>query len=106
MERVVQGHINITEVSDGFVVAVSRKNNETELTKKDRHGSILWTVRIPGRFSAGPYTGPYGGIYLGTCKGWNCMPPYNFISVTASKDQDKDEDIKQQRMENEHDKSE
>lgn len=86
LERVVSGHINITEIKNkGFVTAVSRTENETELTMRNSEGAILWTTLLPGRFSAGPYAGPYDAVYLGTCTGWKCKPPYHFISVTAVK---------------------
>ena len=85
LERVIQGHINISNIADnGFITAVSRRENETELTMRDSFGSVLWTLNLPGRFSAGPYAGPYGAIYLGTCTGWSCTPPYRFLSVTAA----------------------
>ncbi|MBN2715630.1 MAG: hypothetical protein JXX14_07220 [Deltaproteobacteria bacterium] len=84
-ERLIKGNNGIAPFfTDGFVYAGSSDEDATTLTLYNHQGKILWDTELPGRLSAGPFVGPYGGIYVGTCMGWKCTPPYRFISVTGA----------------------
>jgi hypothetical protein len=68
----------------GYVVASSPQEDLTELTlRSDVGDAVVWQRSLPGRLSAGPYVGPEGEIYVATCNGWDCNPPYLLIAVTA-----------------------
>ena len=85
LERLVKGHNSIAAFfNQGFVYAGSSTENATTVTLYDNQEKIVWDTELPGRLSAGPFVGPYGGIYLGTCMGWKCTPPYRFISMTGA----------------------
>ncbi|MBN2529760.1 MAG: hypothetical protein JXR76_25440 [Deltaproteobacteria bacterium] len=85
VERLVKGHNNIARFfNEGFVYAGSSTEDETTVTMYDRSAKIIWNTVLPGRLSAGPWVGPYGGVYLGTCMGWECSKPYRFISMTGA----------------------
>ncbi|MBN2340362.1 MAG: hypothetical protein JXR45_02690 [Deltaproteobacteria bacterium] len=97
LERRVKGHDNLEAFFDrGFVHAGSGKDDETVVTMRDTQGKILWDVVLPGRLSAGPFVGPYGGVYVGTCMGWECAKPYRFISLTGAADIREDEEEQEQ----------
>jgi len=68
----------------GFVVASSPDVELTELTlRSDVGDSVVWQLSLPGRLSAGPHVGPEGEIYIATCNGWDCDPPYLLIAITG-----------------------
>jgi hypothetical protein len=65
-------------------VASSPEETVTELTlRDDRSDAVTWQISLPGRLSAGPYVGPEGEIYVATCNGWDCAPPYLLIAITG-----------------------
>jgi hypothetical protein len=83
--RHTRGHLNMIPYAEGgFVVASSPDEELTELTRRDADESVIWQVSLPGRLSAGPYTGPSGEIYVATCRGWGCGPPHLLIAVTGT----------------------
>ena len=82
--RQIKGHLGFTQYpSGGIVTADSTKKNETDLTRRDKDGTILWTLSLSGRLTAGPSLGPNGEVYLATCNGWKCTAPYTMYSVTG-----------------------
>jgi outer membrane protein assembly factor BamB len=82
--RHIKGHLNFTSYSDGgLIVASSENDTTTELTLRNASYGITWQVTLPGRLSAGPYVGPSGEVYIGTCHGWECNAPHLLISVTG-----------------------
>jgi hypothetical protein len=82
--RHIKGHLNFTSYLDGgLIVASSENDTTTELTLRNASYGITWQVTLPGRLSAGPYVGPSGEIYVGTCRGWECNAPHQLISVTG-----------------------
>ncbi|MCP4199031.1 MAG: hypothetical protein GY762_17945 [Proteobacteria bacterium] len=90
--RHIKGHLNFTSYLDGgLVVASSESDNSTELTLRNASYGITWQVALPGRLSAGPYVGPSGEIYVGTCRGWECDAPHQLISVTGKPPPPKEE---------------
>ncbi len=83
--RHIQGHLNFAPyLNDGLIVASSENATSTDLTLRDANHAVVWNVTLPGRLSAGPYVGPSGEIFLGTCSGWECNVPYLLISVTGT----------------------
>ena len=80
----VQGHLNFSSYpGEGFVVASSPDENGIGLTLRDSRGAVVWHVDLPGRLSAGPYVGPSGEVYIGSCAGWQCKEPYLLTAVTG-----------------------
>jgi len=68
----------------GLVLASSSEEDATELTlRSDGDDSVIWQTLLPGRLSAGPHVGPDGEVYVATCSGWSCSPPYLLVSVTG-----------------------
>jgi hypothetical protein len=91
--RHVQGHLNFTQYSDrGLLVASSSGDFETDLVLRDNTQAVTWQVTLPGRLSAGPYVGPSGEVYLGTCRGWECSAPHLLIAVTGQESLPEKED--------------
>jgi hypothetical protein len=83
--RHIQGHLSFAPyLDDGLIVASSETDKTTDLTLRDANYAITWHVTLPGRLSAGPYVGPSGEIYVGTCNGWECASPHLLISVTGT----------------------
>ena len=84
--RHTAGHLGAAALEDGgFVVAGSKEEDATDVEMRDAQLNVVWQTTLPGRMSAGPYLGPYGGVYLATCTGWKCDPPYRLFAVTAEK---------------------
>ena len=82
--RHIQGHLDFASYPDGgLVIASSSKDDVTDLIKRDKKQRIEWQVSLPGRVSSGPHLGPSGEIYLATCKGWECAPPFSLFAVTG-----------------------
>ena len=86
LARHIKGHLNFTAYDNGgMVVASSSDEHHTDLTRRDAHETVVWSVSLPGRLSAGPYIGPAGEIYVATCAGWDCRSPYSLFAVTGRK---------------------
>lgn len=91
--RHTAGHMGAAAMPDGgFLTAGSKEEDATDVEMRDRNHAVVWQTALPGRMSAGPYLGPYGGVYIATCSGWECAPPFRLFSITTAKDQDDDED--------------
>ena len=90
--RHIKGHLNFVQYPGGGVVtASSAEDNTCEVVRRNGAGDIVWSVTVPGRLSAGPYIGPWGAVYLGTCSFWECGPPYRFFSITGMEPQKEEE---------------
>lgn len=86
--RHAAGHLGALSSKDGgFLIASSKEEDSTDVEMRNRYHETVWQVTLPGRMSAGPYFGPYGGAYVATCGGRNCEPPYRLFSITAEKEQ-------------------
>jgi hypothetical protein len=84
LERHTGGHLGLAaHPAGGYVMASSQSEELTELTLRGERDVVQWQVTLPGRLSAGPYVGPDGEVYVGTCQGWGCAPPYRLIAVTG-----------------------
>jgi hypothetical protein len=82
--RTIKGHSNMVPYPyGGYITAISATADKTELTLRDSEQNVVWSKEITGRLSAGPALGPEGEVYIGTCFGWECAPPYRFYSVTG-----------------------
>lgn len=89
--RHAAGHLGAVAVAGvGFLTAGSKEENATDVEMRDRNQEVVWQTALPGRMSAGPYLGPYGGVYIATCTGRQCAPPYRLFSITTRKDQNDD----------------
>lgn len=101
LARHVKGHLDFAAYDDGgMVVASSSDEHHTDLTTRDSSENVLWSVSLPGRLSAGPYVGPDGEIYIATCAGWDCQPPYYLFAVTGRtpKSEGHERDVKQEAL--------
>ena len=84
LERQDQGHMDMARLEPGgLVLASSSGESATEVTLRDRTGSVRTVVTLPGRLSAGPFVGPNGEVYAATCDGWSCRPPYALFAITG-----------------------
>lgn len=84
LERQAQGHVGIARLAaGGLALASAAEEGSTELTLRDRSGAVRAVVTLPGRLSAGPFVGPDGEVYVATCAGWACGPPYSLFAVTG-----------------------
>ena len=91
--RYAGGHLGAVSLPDGgFLVASSKEDDAVDVEMRDRYHEVVWQLTLPGRMSAGPYLGPYGGAYVATCTGRDCKPPYRLFAVTTEKDQEDDTD--------------
>jgi hypothetical protein len=82
--RHIVGHLGFAEYLDeGIVVASSKEEYSVDLVLRGLDQSVVWQLTLPGRLSAGPYVGPYGGVYVATCRGWLCEAPYRLYSITG-----------------------
>ncbi len=82
--RHVAGHLGMTRYFDeGIIVANSKEEYSVDLVLRDNSHAVVWQVNLPGRLSAGPYVGPYGAVYLATCRGWDCERPYRLYALTG-----------------------
>ena len=74
--RHVVGHLGFSKYLDeGIVVASSKEEYSVDLVLRDKAYTVVWQLTLPGRLSGGPYVGPYGAVYVATCRGWDCEPP-------------------------------
>ncbi|MFO8073638.1 MAG: hypothetical protein R6V85_17395 [Polyangia bacterium] len=84
LTRHVKGHLDLEDYpGGGLVIASSSEAERTEVTRRAESGTVLWQVTLPGRLSAGPYVGPSGEVYVATCEGWSCAPPYRLVALTG-----------------------
>ena len=82
--RHVAGHLGFTKYLDeGIVVASSKEEFSVDLVLRNKAHTVVWQLTLPGRLSSGPYVGPYGAIYVATCRGWDCERPYRLYSITG-----------------------
>ncbi len=86
------GHLNFAfHPNGGMVVASSKEEREVDIVFRDAEYNVLWQLTLPGRLSAGPVLGPYGGVYVATCHGWSCHAPYRLFAITAVKPEPEEE---------------
>ncbi|MCK9459104.1 MAG: hypothetical protein M0R80_05655 [Proteobacteria bacterium] len=84
LERQIQGHIGMARLEPaGLAIASSSREDATEVSLRDRKGSIRAVVTLPGRLSAGPFVGPSGEVYAATCDGWSCRAPHSLFAITG-----------------------
>ncbi len=82
----VQGNLSFAQYPDGgLVIASSKDADATDLVLRDEGHQVVWQVNLPGRLSSGPYVGPSGEVYVGTCREWECSAPHLLIAVTGKK---------------------
>ncbi len=90
--RHLQGHVSFVPYPDGgMVVASSAGEKQTDLTLRDERHGIVWQLQLPGRLSAGPYVGPSGEVYVGTCRNWECTKPHLLTAITGRVPPESDE---------------
>ena len=89
--RHTAGHLGAAKMDDGgFLIAGSKNEDATDVEMRNSNHEVVWQLLLPGRMSAGPYIGPYGGAYVATCSGWSCNAPYRLFSITTEKEEDED----------------
>jgi hypothetical protein len=79
------GHIGFEVLPDGRLVTASSIDGEsTSVAARDASNGVLWQVDLPGRLSAGP-TIDSNTVYIATCKGLACEPPYELFGLTLQR---------------------
>lgn len=79
------GHIGFEVLPDGRLVTASSIDGEaTSVTTRDASNRVLWLANLPGRLSAGP-TVASNTVYVATCKGLACEPPYELFGLTLER---------------------
>jgi hypothetical protein len=84
LERQAQGHVGMARLAPaGLALASSASEGSTEVTLRDRTGSVRTVVTLPGRLSTGPFVGPSDEVYVATCDGWGCRAPFTLFAITG-----------------------
>jgi hypothetical protein len=82
--RHAEGHLGFVAAHRGGILVASSAGPElTEVSHRDASDRVLWETALPGRLTAGPYESPAGQIYVATCRGWECRPPFDLVSIVG-----------------------
>lgn len=82
--RHTQGHLGFSAARQGGIIVASSAGPElTEVSRRDASDRVLWETALQGRLTAGPYESPAGHVYVATCQGWDCRPPFNLVSLVG-----------------------
>jgi hypothetical protein len=85
LARHTRGHLAVApDPAGGLLVASSSAEDATEVARRGADDIVRWQVALPGRLSAGPFVGPSGEVYVATCGGWECGPPFRLAAITGA----------------------